>query len=166
MAKNEGKVKFRFNIIDALLILVILAAAVLLVWIFSSSNLNLFGSSEKVEIEYTVELRQIRDEFRGDSFFTEGDPVTDTVTLYDIGELISVSYSNAIYTGVNDNGELVVSDYPNHINITLTIRAEADVSDDEYSLGGYKIAVGKAVSLRIPDFTGEGYCTSITETDG
>jgi hypothetical protein len=63
----------------------------------------------------------------------------------------------------HDTGELVYSDYPEHIDITVTIRAQAAASGDVYSLDGYKVAVGKKIALRVPNFTSEGYCTQLTE---
>lgn len=159
---NAEKLKFRFNFIDVILIVVILAAAALLAYIFLSSDINLFESNKKVEIEYKVEIRQVREEFR--DFIAISDGVTDTVTQYALGEVVNVEYTTTRYTGVNHTtGELVFSDYPEHINIIVTIRAKATASGDVYSLGGYKVAVGKAIAFRVPDYIGEGYCIQLTE---
>lgn len=163
MAIKGSKSKIRFNFIDALLILIIIAAAAALFWIFGSSNTDANANQKQIEIEYTVRIKQVRDEFRGEGFFHEGDPVTDSVTLYDIGKLVSAEYSKSEHTAPNKYGELVVSEYPNHIDITLTIRATADVSGGTYNIGGYTMSVGKKVSLRVPNFVGEGHCISINE---
>ena len=162
MKKTASSNRFRFNFIDVLLICVVLAAAVVLVYIFTSSGTSLFGSSETVTIEYTVEVRQVREEFR--DLAKIGDMVTETVTQYDIGEVIDVSYVPGIYTGVNrTTGSIVVGDYPEHINVTLTIRAKAVRDGSDYSVGGFKVAVGRAIAVRAPYFTGEGFCTTLME---
>ena len=167
MTENKKKKGFRFNIIDAIVILIIIAAAVLLGIILSKGGSGIFGiKSSKVQIEYTVELKNIRDEFRSEDFIKEGDSVTDSVTLYSIGNVISVKYSPGSFSGYNSAGEAVNSEYPNHTNIVLTIRAEADISDGFYSIGGYTVAVGKEIGVRLPNFVSEGYCSSITEIDG
>ncbi len=154
--------RFRFNFIDVLLILIILAAAVLLAYIFTSSEITLFDSQQTVEIEYTVLLRNVREEFR--DLIEAGDHVTDTVTLYGIGEVTDVSYADGSYTGINHSAATVVNGpYPEHMNVTITIRAQASVGDGFYDIGGYKVAVGKLIDLRVPHFTGEGYCRTITE---
>ncbi len=164
--KNREKLKFRFNFIDAILIAVIIGAAVFLAYIFSSSSLNMGDENSSAEIEYTVELSKVRDEFRGESFIKNGDGVTDSVTLYAIGEVSDVAYSDYMNKGYAADGSIVYSKYPNHMTVTVTIRAKADLSDGTYSIGGYTMAVGKKVSLRVPNFTGEGYCTAIREING
>lgn len=159
---NAGLQRFRFNFIDLILICVMLAAAAMLIYIFKTSDISIIKGSERTEIEYTVEIRQVREEFR--NFIQNYDKVTDTVTQYALGEVVNVEYAPARYTGVNrTTGTLVFSDYPEHMNVTVTIRAEATAGDGEYSIDGYKIAVGKAVALRVPGFTGEGYCTKLRE---
>jgi len=163
MAIKGSKAKIRFNFIDVLLILVIIAAAAALVWIFGTPNSDSSANQNQVEIEYTIRIKKVRDEFRGEGFFNEGDPVTDSATLYDIGKLVSAEYKKAEHTAPNKHGALVVSEYPNHIDITLTIRATADVTGGVYNIGGYTMAVGKKVSLRVPNFVGEGHCIAISE---
>ncbi|MDD4772455.1 MAG: DUF4330 domain-containing protein [Eubacteriales bacterium] len=154
--------KIRLNFIDIIIILVILTAIALLAYIFLSSDIKLFEGSRKVTIEYKVELRRVREEFR--DFISISDHATDTVTQYALGEVVDVEYAPTRYTGVNrSTGSLVFSDYPEHINITVTIRAEATANGDDYSLNGYKVAVGKQISMRTPNFINEGYCTQLTE---
>ena len=154
--------KFRLNLIDIIIILVILTATALLVYVFLSSDITLFEGSRKVSIEYKVELRRVREEFR--DFISISDHVTDTVTQYALGEVVDVEYAPTRYTGVNrSTGSLVFSDYPEHINITVTIQAEATVNGDDYSLNGFKVAVGKQIPIRTPNFINEGYCTELME---
>ncbi len=156
------KTRLRLNFIDIIVLVIILAAAALLAYIFLSSDVDLFEGSRKVTVEFKVEIRNVREEFR--DFINISDHATDTVTQYSLGEVVDVEYMPARYTGVNRaTGELVFSDYPEHINITVTIRSEASADGADYSLGGYKIAVGKKVALRTPDFINEGYCTQLTE---
>lgn len=166
MPKTEsGKIKFRFNLIDALLIVTIIAAAGILIYIFMSSEVDLFSDGNTVAIEYTVEIKQIRTEFR--DLISIEDPVTDTVTQYPIGSVTDVAYSDTQYTGINrGTGELVFSNYPERMNIVVTIHATAEASSDGYIVNGYRVSVGKNIALRVPSFIGEGYCTTITEIDG
>lgn len=159
---GSQKNRFRLNFIDIIVILILLTATALLAYIFLSTDINLFEGNKKVTIEYKVEIRQIREEFR--DFINISDLATDTVTQYALGEVVDVEYTPARYIGVKRNtGELVISDFPEHINIIVTIRSAASVDGADYSLDGYKIAVGKPVALRTPNFINEGYCTQLME---
>ena len=105
----------------------------------------------------------VREELKGK--INIGDKVIDASQLYTIGEVTDVKYTNYVYTGVNrEQGTLVYSDYPSHINITVTISASADISSGNYMINGvYKLSVGTYVSIRVPNFAGSGYCISIKE---
>ena len=162
-AKENAKRRFRFNFIDALLLIVIIAVAALLVYIFTSDDG--FGTVDTVTIEYQVLISGIRDEFK--DLVQIGDKVIDSVGLFEIGEITDVKYSQYMYA-VNDevNGVTVMTEYPEHSEMEVHIRAEASVEDGLYYINGYKIAVGTLVSMRTPNFVEQGYCTVITEADG
>ena len=165
MEKTKKPRAFRFNFIDALLLLIILAAVGVLAYIFISADVDIVSSgSGTVGIVYEVEVRQAREEFKG--LINIGDKVVDSVTLYDIGEVVNVTYADAQYTGVNKaEGVLVFSPYPEHINIIMTVKATAKMNEGLYMLGGYEMQVGKRVSFRVPGYTAEGFCTVIKEVN-
>lgn len=159
--KNSAKSHaIRFNLIDVLLILAMVAAACVLVYLITTSNPDMQGETELI---YQVEVHRAPEEFRG--LIDIGDKVVDTVTLYSIGEVIDVTYADSLYTGENKlDGTLVFSPEPGYLSITLTIRASATPQGNSYLVGGgYSVAVGKLISFRVPDFTGEGYCIIMEE---
>ncbi|HPT85589.1 MAG TPA: DUF4330 domain-containing protein [Bacillota bacterium] len=153
----------RFNFIDALFLLIILAASALLVYILFFHNPENIDQKSYTDVEYKIELRMVREELKGK--INIGDKVIDASKLYTIGEVTDVKYANAIYTGVNrQQGTLVYSEYPGFVNITVTIKAPADLRSGNYMINGvYKLSVGSYVSIRVPNFTGSGYCISIKE---
>jgi hypothetical protein len=161
--KTASRKPFRFNIIDALFLIVILAASAMLVYILFFRGAETAETPASTEVEYKVELRMVREELKGK--INIGDKVIDASKLYTIGEVTDVKYTNATYTGVNKaEGILVYSDYIGYINITVTVKASADTSSGNYMVDGvYKLNVGTYVSLRVPNFTGSGYCVSIKE---
>lgn len=156
-----SKSKFKLNFIDIILIVIILAAVILLAYIFMSGRIESFGDST-VQIEYEVTITGIRDEFRG--FVNVGDKVIDAVKLMAIGEIVNVEYTDTvnILTSLT-TGEIKYSIYPEHLDMKMTIRAEAIVSNGLYTINGYHIAVGELVSIRVPNFTESGYCTTLRE---
>ena len=155
------KRKFKFNFIDIILLVVILAAVVLLAYIFMSGRIEGFGSNS-MTIEYEVSITRIREEFRGN--VNVGDKVVDSVKLMEIGEITNVQYVDSvnIITELNST-KIRYPIYPEHLDMTMTIRAEAVISDGFYMINGYHIAVGELVSIRVPNFTEAGYCTTIRE---
>jgi len=157
---TTAKRKFRFNFIDTILLLVIIAAAALIIYIFTSDGG--FGTVDTVTVEYQVLISGIRDEFK--DFVQIGDKVIDSVGLFEIGEVTDVRYSTYMYA-VNDpvTGTTVLTEYPEHSDMELHIRAEASLENGIYYINGYKIAVGTLVSFRTPNFTEQGYCTVLTE---
>ena len=155
------KRKFKFNFIDIILLVVILAAVVLLAYIFMSGRIEGFGSNS-MTIEYEVSIMRIREEFRGN--INVGDKVVDSVKLMEIGEITNVQYSDSVYIISELNStEIRYPIYPEHLDMTMTIRAEAVLKDGLYMINGYHIAVGELVSIRVPNFTESGYCTTIRE---
>lgn len=154
------KKKVSFNFIDAFLIIVIIAAAVLLAKIFiSDGGVGVIG---KTPIEYQVSVVGVREEFRNK--VNIGDRVLDSVGLFEIGEVVDIKYDSYKYL-IHDeiNGKALAVDYPEHINITLIIRADATLENGFYYINGYQISVGTLVSLRVPSFNEQGYCTVIDE---
>ncbi len=161
--KNSAKKPFRFNIIDALFLLVIIAASAALVYILFFRGAGVARPSAGTDIEYKVELRRVREELKGK--INVGDKVIDASKLYTIGEVTDVRYKTSVYTGVNKaDGVLVYSDYVGLINITVTIKANANTSTGYYLIdNAFKISVGTYVNIRVPNYTGSGFCTLIKE---
>lgn len=154
--------KIRFNIIDILLLAVFVLAVGILIYILAVGGRDSSAAAEPVEIIYEVELKNVREVFRG--AIKVGDTVVDSVKRYTIGEVIDVRYEEAVYTGVDKTtGQLVNSPYPGRTNIIMTVQAMADTASGHYSVDGYQLMVGKGIYFRTPDFTGSGYLISLQE---
>ena len=163
----ENKVKkkqgFRINAIDIIIVAIIIAAATLIGYIFFSDSREeeTVVSSSTKDIIYEVEVKQARREFSDN--VQVGDTVTDAVKLYTIGEVVNVSSTPSEFVGVNEVGDGVISYYSDLTDITLRIKAKADIIDGKYMIGGYKLSVGSLVSFRTPNYTASGYCTILSE---
>lgn len=156
------KHRFTFNFIDVLLLMVILAAVLVLVYIFASGNS--LTADPTVTIEYQVLINGIRNEFCG--LVSVGDKVIDSVGLFEIGEVVDVSYTPYMYPMTDSaTGTISLVEYPEHSDMTLTIRAEATTDTGYYYINGYTVAVGVLVSVRTPNFVEQGYCTVISEVN-
>ncbi len=161
MSATKAK-KIRFNIIDIILMVILVGAVGVLVYILAVGGRDSSAASEPIEIIYEVELKNVREEFRG--AIKVGDTVVDTVKRYTIGEVIDVRYEEALYTGVDKaTGQLVNSPYPGRTNIIMTVQATADTTPGYYSIDGYRLMVGTGVYFRTPGYTGSGYCITVQE---
>ncbi|MBE6631598.1 MAG: DUF4330 family protein [Ruminococcaceae bacterium] len=164
---TEKKIKkFKFNFVDLLFLLIIVAASAVLFYIFRPNTpISDTSVSNNKEIVYTIEAREVRSEFKGN--VNIGDSVVDSVGLHPIGEVVDITYTEAPFVYKADgSGEMIYSVYPDKINISIKVKATADVSGGTYSIGGFVISVGERVYFRTPDLTGESFCTSIEITEG
>ena len=158
------KTKIKFNIIDILLVLLIVVAAAFAVYLLRSGRISSDQQKTEREIQYTVLLTNVKSRFKGN--IQAGDSVTDTVKLMPIGEVTDVkTVQTTVQIEDYQEGRLVTATLPDTYDISVTVTATATVSDGYYMIGGYQINVGTLVSLRVPNYTGSGYCTAVTEVD-
>ena len=165
------------NVADIIVIVLVLACVALAVWIFGGSAI--FGSSEKVTIEYELWIVDIRNDIA--SHIKPGAEVTEASRHYHIGT-IGDSFNTEPYTyevyldelydengnpveGVTD-GERVEVEKPGYVSVVLPITAEATVEEDGYYVNGFRICVGGLVYIRTPDFAGAGHVISINVSEG
>ncbi|MBE6701011.1 MAG: DUF4330 domain-containing protein [Ruminococcaceae bacterium] len=189
---NTKQKKHRFNIIDVLIILVVLA--ICLVMYYYTTARNEVNANSEVEIQYTVEVKEVhRDNINKISI---GDKVVETVRDQQIGEVVKVDVSPA-YKLVTDTetGKSFVSYYPpinpidnttvtlpdtsteeeeegnteeteleyEYYNVKVTIKDTVKKSESGYNVNGFDVAVGQLVYFRVPRFVNEGYCINIVE---
>lgn len=157
--------KHKFNIIDALIIIVILAIIAVAAF-FLLRDKPTEEVKQTVAIEYVVEFRKVRNELSDK--ISVGDKVVDSVAKYHIGEVIAVSAVDAVFSNGNDftSGTAVVGTYPGYSDVRMTVSAEAVISGGRYVIsGGYNVSVGSRVDVRTPNYNGTGYCTAIRESE-
>ena len=89
-SKQKGR---RFNFVDLLIILAIILFLAIVVNIFlPTSFMSSFGENTEREIQYTVELSYVDEDFVDK--IKENDAVIDSVSKYSLGEVIMVDYNN------------------------------------------------------------------------
>ncbi len=163
MEKKNNK-KHKFNAIDAAIIIAVAAIIGAAIFLFSTGNV--VEPVKTTNIEYVIELRTVRNEFKDN--FEIGQQVVDSVAKYHLGHIVSFSSVDATFNG-NDmqTGSLVNGIYPDHSDIRLTVSAEAvPGAYGRYVIdGGYDISVGSTIYVRLPDYTGVGYCVQLWETE-
>lgn len=154
---SEKKVKF--TVIDALIILVVLAVIVVGI---KKLLPNLLNGSEEEKVDFTV-LIQKEDMGFADAI-TVGDNVTVSLTEKDGGIVKDVKAEPAVTLAYNS----IDGTYANEIiegkyDIYITIEADAGISDLAVKTGGTAVKVGAEIPVRGKGYASMGYVIDIND---
>jgi hypothetical protein len=151
--------KRKFNIIDFILIVFIIAAVSALVYIMLGNNI--FSGAEETEIVYTIEMRLVRNEFiPALSKIIPGTELIDSVRNHEIGKVVGVEITDA-FENTTDLLTGVVNrvPYPDHSRVRITVEAKAEKENDvKFVVNGKTVMTGIPVHFRTPYFVGMGMC--------
>ncbi len=169
---NGNTKKYKFNIIDVLIILTIIAIGVVMYYYMSARNT--IATNLEVDLEYTVELKTVHIDYLDK--INLGDNAVETVRDQQIGEVVDIEISPSYVTAINAiTGETYKQEYPavqlepdaepqcEYYNVKVTIRDTFKRSDSGYKINAFELVIGEMVHFRVPHFVGEGYCISINE---
>ena len=140
--------KCKFNLIDAIVVLVLIAALC-----FAGYKLFIEPNSEQNIAQTTYEVSYFCEEvptFAAEAMF-EGDPVSDEYKDVPLGKVTSVSIApSTSYVG-NAQGDIVTSSREGYNSVKLT--TEVTVSGEPYQhgiqIGSSKYGVGHSITLRV-----------------
>lgn len=163
-AKKKGK----FNVVDAILIIVVLAAVASLVAYFLPGITSYFTREEEYTITYKIEIRGVDGDIDISNIGSDM-LVYDVINNYEIGstkgEVGVEPYkvlvnSGELMEGSENEYEGKYVDHPQLKNIVITVEGRGVYSSESESfmINGQRIAVGKEFNIRIGGFTGVGYC--------
>ena len=162
--KKVEKRRYRFNLIDILLILFAVAIVFVAINVVSPfSFMEKLKSNSDHTIQYTVEFTCVDQEYI--DRIKEDDAVMDAISKNALGTVTAVDYnthySELKYDEENQVGKL--ADYTDKYNLIVTITAEGIYTSGKgYSVNSQRIAVGEKMSLRFPDYAAECYCIDIS----
>ena len=164
---NKARKKYRFNIIDVLLILTIIVsvAAIVFLYFYDGAEKGNKDDGEMVEIIYTVEQKAFPDLLRNK--INIGDSVSDAEGNV-IGNVIDREYTDAVYSGIDSEGNFFEEEYPGKKRINVKVRVSALAELDEngfYTVNGRLIGRGQTLELCFPYYTGEMECVTISEVN-
>lgn len=167
----QQRKKVRFNLIDALIIILILAviagAAYLLISVLRQPR----GINNSGQIEFDVRISNVDESCL--SLIKNGDTVKDSVTGAVIGTIVDVKTEKAQYYGtvaVEEDGIITVptTDYTDKYDVYVKITANAEKDDRGiHTVAGTRIVIGSTVYFKVPSFTSISYITEFsTRTPG
>ncbi len=155
MNKSRG----RLNIVDCVIFAVIIIAVAYAVY---AIIVNMQSSGSVTKIEYTIEVPEIKKEFsdkvvKGEAVFDENGE--------QVGNVKSVSVSQAYHKGADMDGNVVYSKYDGYSTIYVTVEVEAMETKSGFEVNGDYVLAGETYKLRTPSLYFEGQCVNIRSVD-
>ncbi len=158
---NDKEKRVRFNILDALVLICVLAVAILLIFVYSPLNMINTGDRETAVI-YSVRIYGVPAEYAG--YVDIGDAVNDR-NGYDLGKVASAVEveQHVMFRFDPNSGGVRAVVHPDLVDLIITISANAEVYDDGYLVDGRRIAVEGEYELLFPSLEAHGICVSLSE---
>ena len=162
---TNDRQKTRFNFIDVLIILIILAVVGAAVYLIVTGNMEA-RRSESANIEFTVRLSAVDEEYL--SLIRENESVKDSSTDKVIGTIQKITMEKTRYyvdTAIPaGNGYTVTAaEYDDKYDVYVTISAYAKADDRGiYTIGSSRILVGAPIYFKVPSFTAVSYITAFS----
>ncbi len=158
--------KIKFNFVDFLIFLIIAAAAALVVFVFAGSfgkeGENKSSEGQPATIEYVVEIKFLDNNLATD--IAVGMEVENSVSRKSFGELMAISRTDTTQVGFDyTTGQESYSVVEGKSNLLLTIRAQAEETEDAFSVNDFEIRVGTQLGIHFPGFVCSGYCIGVTK---
>lgn len=151
--------KIKFTVIDALIILVVIAAVAIAAVKFAPS---LFIKTEKSTVEFTVLIAEKEIAFA--DAMSVGDRVTLSLTEKDGGVIKNIESKVAEKVTFNSiDGSYKIAQIEDKRDIYVTVEADVDVSDLAVKTGGTEIRVGEEIPVRGKGYATEGYIITVNE---
>ncbi len=151
------KEKHRFNFVDAIILIVVIAALALVGYIFFFRDSK--GGS-KVQIYYAVECAEVKEDIAynlkpGELFTSSG---------YELGYAVDSVVGDREYIASTKDGNVVKTNIPGYRSVIFIVKADAVKKSYEYELDDYyKLQIGREVRLSSPSIAGKGYCIALSE---
>lgn len=158
---KQGKIKGKFNIIDVLAVLLIVAMVIGIAVRFGSSVTTAVKSD--VEFEYVVKIESVRD-YTIKALEKKG-KVTNKKSDMDLGEIVSVEYEPTKYQSTTASGKIVFAEQPERYTAYVTVRTRGKESDNSYVLAdSNELSVGSVSQIFTKYVDTTGNVLSIKKT--
>ena len=125
---KDGKIKGKFNIIDALVVILVIVVAVGIVVRFKSTITTAVKSDER--FVYTVKVSGVKS-YTVDALKEKG-KVTDKKSELDLGEITDVVAEPASTQTERADGKIVMSEQPERYNVIVTIKTRGKEAENSY----------------------------------
>ncbi|MPM16513.1 hypothetical protein SDC9_62894 [bioreactor metagenome] len=161
---SKRRRKSGFNLFDLFILLIVAAAVVLIFWLVGGRK-SVAVEGAAVKVTYKVEVTAVTEDYKDSA--RVGDTVRDGVRKSDLGKITAVKVSPM--TSVTSNiltGEAVKAESPTKYKVELTCEADGSLTQGRVSIGSYNIGVGTEIYVQSYGFSGKGYCVAMSYEEG
>lgn len=160
MKTTKEKRAWRFTALDLIILIVLLAVIAAVVWFFGPFRSGDKDDSTVVNVEYTIELKGLKEDYLGN--VQVGETVIDSVTKRAIGTITAVEAMPQIEYFLNTEDEVMEEkEHPTQHTLLVTVSSPAASDAHGYNIEGYRVAIGVLHHLQLPKFVGSGYCIGV-----
>lgn len=163
--RNTEQNRSRFNIVDGLVILLIVAVLFAAFYIFDPFDVFVKENEKDVVLSYIVKIEGVDGDVKDN--ITVGETVRSALTDYNMGTVTNVHVQNAHkWIQSEDSMTMVKVTLEDKYDIFVTIEVECVYKKDiGYIINGKQIAYGAPFELRFSDFIGKGNCVEFKLAD-
>lgn len=136
--------KAQFNVVDALVILIIFA--LLAFGGYKLFFVNRGVAEQNGEIEYQILVEKVRTPTA--EAFHEGQVVRDVQSNVALGKIIKKEVSPSQEAVPTADGRMVLATVPEKYNVLLTLRSRAVISENNIMVGSVEIKIGAPVKIK------------------
>lgn len=152
------KSKIKFNIVDFIIILCVVIAAVFLVKNYIIDD-AVIEEKETVSLQYVIVADMVSEDLIDN--VAPGDFVYDKKTGKEIGTVASCDTKSATYVGFSDDGTQTLSEIPGYRSLYITVEVTAKGELGSYSANNVPISAGREYELAFKNFYCIGNCISV-----
>ncbi len=156
--------KYKFNIIDLFIILIIVCAIALLAYVFIFSNKTV-EKYDSFEVECVVEVTRVNELFRDK--FNQGDPVINISNNRQFGTVTETpERKRSVTTAFDENtGSEIYPEVEGTDDYIITFVGTAEKTEWGYRFADMYLNVAEPCMLQIGDMQCSGTCIKMTVLD-
>lgn len=150
---NEEKRKIKFNYVDVIIILAVVAVFAFGYRFITKSSVRTSGMPDMI---FTFEVTNMEKDYKDN--FSVGDEVFDAVKGEALGKIVNVETVPAT-TVLEDRaeGRFVMGEYEDRESVHITIKGTATSYGTDIMIGKQKIKIGEMVYVKKAGCVGRGY---------
>lgn len=161
--ENKTSAKPRFNLIDALIILLVIVVAAGIV--YATGLGDKLAERNDAQVTYVLRISDVKEEYL--SLLGVGHTVFNSSTGNELGKISDIVKKKSVYTSSSavsaDGKSAVTYELDDMYDVYITVTGKADVDDRGIAVtDGQKILIGAKFYVRDGAFAATAFCTDFS----